>query len=174
MPPFRKRGAGTAFWPWLGGSLLPSPREGVSKEGGHAGPPSLCRRGGVQGNPIERVPLAPLFHRARRILSPGERMGGASCREPAPPVPTEKGKSPARGPRKAPGLPRHPRPDGKRFEAAAFAAPPRAPGRGAPPAPCEGESSTSPPQWRHSPTSISAPPPRDTAPPLPPPPDPGG
>ncbi len=68
MPPFRKRGAGTAFWPWLGGSLLPSPREGVSKEGGHAGPPSLCRRGGVQGNPIERVPLAPLFHRARRIL----------------------------------------------------------------------------------------------------------
>ena len=96
MPPFRKRGAGTAFWPWLRGSLLPSPREGVSKEGGHAGPPSLCRRGGVQGNPIERVPLAPLFHRARRILSPGERMGGASCREPAPPVLTEKGKSPAR------------------------------------------------------------------------------
>ena len=102
MPPFRKRGAGTAFWPWLGGCLLPSPREGVSKEGGPACPPSLCRRGGVQGNPIERVPLAPLFHRARRILSPGERMGGASCREPATSVPTEKGKSPARHPAKSP------------------------------------------------------------------------
>ena len=40
----------------------------------------MCRRGGVQGNPIERVPLAPLFHRARRILSPGKR-GAADAAE---------------------------------------------------------------------------------------------
>ena len=75
IAPFRKRGAGTAFWPWRGGALLPSPREGVSKEGGPQ--PSLfgrSRMGDFQGGrkietsfPLEWRSLDTFFRQGKKV-----------------------------------------------------------------------------------------------------------
>ena len=108
--PLSQKGGGHGLWPWLGGSLLPSPRGVIPKRGGDTRVPPLCVVAeGSRGTPSKgfswrlsstgRDAGGELPRRGKRSpsggFSPrGREWGAHPAGNRQPPCPTEKGESP--------------------------------------------------------------------------------